>query len=108
MRVDASSHPVAAGFFAWFNRKIDQTTAAFGRAVVWVIARMAIALVLLAVFLGRSGSCSTFCRQLVPQEDQGYAMAAIIMPQAAASIARRRSRARRAIFKGIPGIETRT
>ena len=102
--------PPQRGFFAWFNRKVDQTTAAFGHAVVWVIARMAIALVLLAVFLGAIWQLFHILpTSFVPQEDQGYAMAAIIMPQAA-SLDRTQAIAERAdaIFKGIPGIETRT
>src|SRR5437899_1696507 len=104
------SPPRERGFFAWFNRKVDQTTAAFGHAVVWVIARMAIALVLLAVFLGAIWELFHILpTSFVPQEDQGYAMAAIIMPQAA-SLDRTQAIAERAdaIFKGIPGIETRT
>ena len=45
----------------------------------------------------------------VPNEDQGYAMAAIIMPQAA-SLDRTQEIAEQAdaIFKGIPGVATRT
>jgi len=102
--------PRERGFFAWFNRKVDQVTNAFGHAVVWVIARMAIALVLLVVFLGAIWELFHILpTSFVPQEDQGYAMAAIIMPQAA-SLDRTQVIAERAdaIFKDIPGIETRT
>ena len=42
--------PPTRGFFAWFNRQVDRVTQAFGTRSTYVIARMAIALVLLAVF----------------------------------------------------------
>ena len=76
--------PPQKGFFAWFNRRVDALTRAFGHAVELVIKRMALAFVLLVVFLG----CIWHLFQIlptsfVPQEDQGYAMVAIIMPQAA-------------------------
>src|SRR6185369_6176845 len=44
--------PPTRGFFAWFNRQVDRLTQAFGVAVDHTIKRMAIALVLLVVFLG--------------------------------------------------------
>jgi multidrug efflux pump len=76
--------PPQRGFFAWFNRKFDALTQAFGRMVVLVIRKMAIALVFLVVFVGL---ILTFFKVLptsfVPNEDQGYVMAAILMPDAA-------------------------
>ncbi|MEO8675563.1 MAG: multidrug efflux RND transporter permease subunit [Casimicrobiaceae bacterium] len=102
--------PPKRGFFAWFNRKVDQVTAGFGHAVVWVIARTTIALALLAVFLGAIWHLfHVLPTSFVPQEDQGYAMAAIIMPQAA-SLERTQAIAERtdAIFAKLPGVETRT
>ena len=71
-------------FFAWFNRGFDRFTLAFGEAVVLIIKRMVIAFVILGlliwalVHLFRSTPTS-----FVPNEDQGYVMAQLIMPDAA-------------------------
>jgi multidrug efflux pump len=102
--------PPTRGFFAWFNRQVDRVTNAFGHAVTWVIKRMVIALSLLAVFLwGIWHLFQILPTSFVPNEDQGYAMAAIVMPEAA-SLDRTQAIAERvdAIFKDIPGIATRT
>jgi multidrug efflux pump len=102
--------PPTRGFFAWFNRQVDRVTNAFGHAVTWVIRRMVAALVLLAVFLwGIWHLFQILPTSFVPNEDQGYAMAAIVMPQAA-SLERTQAVAERvdAIFKDIPGVATRT
>ncbi len=102
--------PPARGPFAWFNRQVDRVTAAFGAAVAYVIKYAAVALVLLAVFLYSIYHLFTVLpTSFVPNEDQGYAFAAIIMPQAA-SLARAQAIADRAdaIFKEIPGVKTRT
>jgi multidrug efflux pump len=76
--------PPQRGFFAWFNRRFDALTQAFGRMVVLVIRKVAIAFVFLVVFVGL---IVTFFKVLptsfVPNEDQGYVMAAILMPDAA-------------------------
>ena len=101
--------PPQRGFFAWFNRQVDHLTAGFGYAVEWVIKRMIVAFVLLAVFLYAIWHVfQVLPTSFVPQEDQGYAMAAIIMPEAA-SLDRTQAVAERvdAIFKGIPGVENR-
>jgi multidrug efflux pump len=104
------SPPPQRGFFAWFNRQVDALTRGFGHAVEWVIARALVALVLLAVFLyGIWHLFHVLPTSFVPNEDQGYAMAAIIMPQSA-SLDRTQAIARRAdaIFAKLPGIETRS
>jgi len=76
--------PPQKGFFAWFNRQVDRITLGFGEAVLLVIKRMAVAFVLLAVFMW---ALVTLFRALptsfVPNEDQGYVMAQLIMPDAA-------------------------
>ncbi len=98
------------GPFAWFNRLFDAFTQAFGRAVVLVIKRMGIALVLLAVMVwGIVHLFRLLPTSFVPAEDQGYVMAAIIMPDAA-SIDRTRVVADAVddILKKIPGVENRT
>ena len=76
--------PPKRGPFAWFNRQFDKLTQAFGHMVVFVIRKMAIAFVLLAGFVALIvyffGALPT---SFVPNEDQGYVMTAIIMPDAA-------------------------
>ncbi|HEY2816946.1 MAG TPA: multidrug efflux RND transporter permease subunit [Casimicrobiaceae bacterium] len=102
--------PPQRGFFAWFNRQVDAVTRGFGHAVEFTIKRMAVALVLLAVFLYAIYHLFTVLpTSFVPQEDQGYALAAIIMPQSA-SLDRTQAVAEKvdAIFAKIPGVNTRT
>ena len=102
--------PTTKGPFAWFNRQVDRVTQAFGTAVTYVIKFAAVALVLLGVFLYSIWHLFHIIpTSFVPNEDQGYAMAAIIMPQAA-SLARTQAIAERAdaIFKDLPGVQTRT
>ncbi len=102
--------PPQRGFFAWFNRQVDRVTQAFGHAVTYTIRRMVVALVLLAVFLWAIWHLfHVLPTSFVPQEDQGYGMAAIIMPQAA-SLERTQAIAQKAdaIFAKIPGVDTRT
>jgi multidrug efflux pump len=102
--------PPQRGFFAWFNRQVDAVTRGFGHAVEWVIARTVIALVLLVFFLWSIWHLfNVLPTSFVPNEDQGYVMAAIIMPQAA-SLDRTQAIAERvdAIFAKIPGIDKRT
>src|SRR5499427_3925515 len=43
--------PKTRGFFGWFNRQVDRVTQGFGHAVVFVIKRMVIAFILLALML---------------------------------------------------------
>jgi multidrug efflux pump len=71
-------------FFAWFNRGFQRFTLGFGDAVVFMIRRMVIAFIILAlliwalVHLFRATPTS-----FVPNEDQGYVMAQLLMPDAA-------------------------
>ncbi len=102
--------PPTRGFFAWFNRMFDRLTQAFGRLVVLIIRRMAIAFVFLAFFVwGIVALFRTLPTSFVPNEDQGYVMAAIIMPDAA-SLDRVVAVADRvdAIFAATPGVDNRT
>jgi len=104
------SSPPTRGFFAWFNRGVDGITRGFGDAVVFVIKRVVISFVILAILI-----CwivylfKEIPGSFVPNEDQGYVMAAIIMPDAA-SLDRTEAVAKRVedIFKKIPGVENRT
>ncbi|MFA6148138.1 MAG: multidrug efflux RND transporter permease subunit [bacterium] len=76
--------PPQRGFFAWFNRQVDRITVAFGHAVTLIIKRMAVAFVLLAAFIGALVYLfMTMPTSFVPNEDQGYVLAAVVMPDAA-------------------------
>jgi multidrug efflux pump len=102
--------PPTRGPFAWFNRQFDKLTQAFGRLVMLIIRKMAIAFVFLAGFIALIfyffGSLPT---SFVPNEDQGYVMTAVIMPDAA-SLDRANDVTLRAagIFGETPGVFDRT
>jgi multidrug efflux pump len=101
--------PPQRGFFAWFNRQVDAVTRGFGHAVEFVIKRMIVALVLLGFFLWSIYHLFTVLpTSFVPNEDQGYVMAAIIMPEAA-SLDRAEAVAEKvdAIFAKLPGVDKR-
>ena len=102
--------PAQRGFFAWFNRQVDAVTRGFGHAVEFVIRRMFVALALLAFFLWSIYHLFAILpTSFVPNEDQGYVMTAIIMPEAA-SLERVQSVANKvdAIFAKLPGVENRS
>jgi multidrug efflux pump len=104
------SQPPTRGFFAWFNRGVDALTRGFGHAVTLVIRRMLVAFGVLAVLIYAIVHLfEVLPTSFVPNEDQGYVMAAIVMPDGA-SQDRTQAVARRvdAIFKGIPGVARRT
>ena len=102
--------PPQRGPFAWFNRQVDRVTTGFGHAVEFVIKRMIVAFVLLVVFLwGIWHLFQQLPTSFVPQEDQGYAFVAIVMPQSA-SLERTQAVAERVdkILAKIPGVATRS
>jgi len=102
--------PPTRGFFAWFNRRVEDITRGFGNAVTLVIRRMIIAFAVLAVLVyAVIHLFNVLPTSFVPNEDQGYVMAAIMMPDAA-SLDRTEAVAERVetIFKNIPGVENRT
>lgn len=104
------SPPPQRGFFAWFNRRVDSITRGFGHAVDFTIRRMAIALVVLGVlFFCIYELFKVLPTSFVPNEDQGYVMAAIIMPQSA-SLSRTQEVAEQvdALFAKQPGVDRRT
>ncbi|MGE5300901.1 MAG: efflux RND transporter permease subunit, partial [Acidobacteriota bacterium] len=78
------TEPRSRGLFAWFNRGVDGITRSFGNAVTLVIKRMIIAFIVLAVLLWAIVHLfSILPTSFVPNEDQGYVMAMVIMPDAA-------------------------
>jgi multidrug efflux pump len=102
--------PPTRGFFGWFNRQVDRVTRGFGHAVEFVIKRMVVAFVLLGVFLYAIWHLfNTLPTSFVPQEDQGYAMVAIILPQAA-SLDRTQAVSEKvdAMLAKIPGVDKRS
>jgi multidrug efflux pump len=104
------TEPPKRGFFAWFNRAVDSITLGFGNAVTIVIRRMFIAFAVLALLVYAIVHLfKVIPTSFVPNEDQGYVMAAIIMPDAA-SLDRAGAVAERVenIFKKMPGVENRT
>jgi multidrug efflux pump len=71
-------------FFAWFNRGFDRFTIGFGDAVVLMIKRMGIAFVILAILVWALVHLfRTTPTSFVPNEDQGYLMGMVMMPDAA-------------------------
>jgi len=102
--------PPERGFFAWFNRQVDRVTRGFGNAVEFFIARMVIAFALLAFFLYAIWHLfHTLPTSFVPNEDQGYVMAAIMLPQSA-SLDRTQAVADQvdAILAKTPGVDNRS
>ncbi len=71
-------------FFAWFNRGFDRFTIGFGNAVVLMIKRMGIAFIILAILVWALVHLfRTIPTSFVPNEDQGYLMGMVMMPDAA-------------------------
>jgi multidrug efflux pump len=104
------SAPPQRGFFAWFNRWFDRITKVYGRGVQLTIKRMLVAGVLLAVMVG--GIVWMFRiipSAFVPNEDQGYVLGQIVMPDAA-TLARTAQTSAKIdeLFSRNPAIEYRT
>ena len=77
-------HAPQRGFFAWFNRGFVRLTRGYGRLLHTVIRRMLIAFLLIGVMAwGIVHLFRIIPTSFVPNEDQGYVMAAVIMPDAA-------------------------
>ena len=97
-------------FFAWFNHGFDRFTVLFGDLVVMMIKRMTIAFCVLALLIG--GLLYLFHAiptSFVPNEDQGYLMGILLMPDAASL--KRTSEAADEIdkvFAKQPGVKDRT
>jgi multidrug efflux pump len=71
-------------FFAWFNRGFDRFTVGFGEAVLLMIKRKTIAFIILAFLIyGLVHLFRTIPTAFVPNEDQGYVMGQLIMPDSA-------------------------
>ena len=102
--------PPQRGPFAWFNRTFERFTLAFGDAVVLMIKRMGLAFILLAIMMWALVHLfRTTPTSFVPNEDQGYVMAQLLMPDAA-SLSRTAETASRIdeLFAKQRAVETRT
>ncbi|MEF9942800.1 MAG: efflux RND transporter permease subunit, partial [Burkholderiaceae bacterium] len=76
--------PPQKGFFFRFNRWFANVTKSYGRAVHWVIKRVFISFAFLAVMMvAILYLFKVLPTSFVPAEDQGYLLAAVIMPDAA-------------------------
>jgi multidrug efflux pump len=73
--------PPEKGFFAWFNRAFGVLTKAYGRSLVLIIKRMSIALALFVVMIAAIIYLfEVIPASFLPNEDQGYVLAQVIMP----------------------------
>jgi multidrug efflux pump len=76
--------PPQRGPFAWFNRWFERVTKSYGRSVQLVIKRMLIASVPLAIMIwGIYALFRVLPTSFVPNEDQGYVFAQLVMPDSA-------------------------
>jgi hydrophobe/amphiphile efflux-1 (HAE1) family protein len=73
-----------SGFFAWFNRSFARVTDHYESGVAWMIRRGAIGLALFAAMVVlAAGLWRITPGSLVPAEDQGFYIAAVILPDGA-------------------------
>src|SRR5205814_2111386 len=72
------------GFFAWFNRGFSRATDTYESGVAWIIRRGSVGLILFAIMVGAAVFLwRTTPGSLVPDEDQGFYIAAVILPDGA-------------------------
>ncbi|GAB4508000.1 MAG: efflux RND transporter permease subunit [Sulfuricaulis sp.] len=77
-------HKVPNRFFNWFNDWFHRVTGRYADGVAWIIRRGAIGLALFIVMvLVAAGLWRLTPGSLVPDEDQGYYIAAVILPDGA-------------------------
>ncbi len=98
------------GFFAWFNRSFLKMTKAYGRSLELIIKRMVMALAVCVVMaIAIIYLFKIIPASFVPNEDQGYLLAQIIMPDSA-SLERTVKTSERVdqIFADNPAVVNRT
>jgi hydrophobe/amphiphile efflux-1 (HAE1) family protein len=77
-------HRVPGGFFRWFNDWFRRATDRYENGVAWMIRRGAIGLLLFGGMVAvAAGLWRITPGSLVPDEDQGYYIAAVILPDGA-------------------------
>ncbi len=102
--------PIKTGFFGWFDRNFDAATEKYGRAIGTVIRHQKIPFIVFAVMIAATVFFfRTIPTGFVPNEDQGYVMAQVMMPDGA-SLNRTEQVATEVdhMFQNIPGVEYRT
>lgn len=73
--------PSEKGFFGWFNRMFAKMTKAYGRSLIWMVNYMALALIAFGGMMAMIVYLfHTIPTSFVPNEDQGYVLAQLIMP----------------------------
>ena len=103
-------HPAERGFFSWFNRGFTRLTKAYGRSVVWAIKWVIPVLIAFAVMcFGIFYFFKIIPSSFVPNEDQGYILGQIILPDSS-SLERTIETSSRLdkIFEANPSIVNRT
>lgn len=78
-------HREPARFFRWFNAAFERLTARYVGGVAFLNRRVGVAaLLIIAILAGTAGLFRLVPGELVPDEDQGVLIAAIMLPDAAA------------------------
>src|SRR5436190_13869294 len=77
-------HKMPGGFFKWFNDWFRRVTDRYEDGVGWMIRRAAVGVILFAGMVAiAAGLWRITPSSLVPQEDQGFYIAAVILPDGA-------------------------
>jgi hydrophobe/amphiphile efflux-1 (HAE1) family protein len=77
-------HKLPGGFFRWFNDAFQSVTARYSNGVAWMIRRAAIGVVVFAGMVALAvGLWKLTPGSLVPDEDQGFYISAVILPDGA-------------------------
>ena len=78
------TEPREKGFFAWFNRTFESITETYGKGITTVIRNKSIPFVLFFLMIATTAIFfRTIPTSFVPNEDQGFVMAQVVMPDAA-------------------------
>ena len=73
-----------SGFFAWFNRGFGRATDHYESGVAWIIRRGVVGLVLFSIMVAAAAWLWRITPgSLVPDEDQGFYIAAVVLPDGA-------------------------
>ena len=76
-------HPPEKGIFAWFNRQLADMTKKYGAVLVSMMRRVFLSLSLLGLMLfGMGYLFHAVPSSFIPNEDQGYVLGQLIMPDA--------------------------
>jgi hydrophobe/amphiphile efflux-1 (HAE1) family protein len=107
MRAPQEGHG-RTGFFGAFNRAFDALTERYGRGVALAVRRSGVALgLLLALGVGTWGLLQKVPSAFVPDEDQGFFLVGVSLPEAS-TLARTRDVVAQveAAARGVPGVQT--